>query len=50
MKIPECSTYYNDAILQELVFSMINKKLMLRANAGRQEKNLVSFISHEFLV
>lgn len=43
LKIPECCTYYNDAVLQELVLTMINQQLMLRAEADAQEKNLVSF-------
>lgn len=43
LKIPECCTYYNADVLQELVITMINKELMLRAEVGRQEENLVSF-------
>lgn len=43
LKIPECCTYYTAAVLQEVVLTMINKELMLRADAGRQEENLVSF-------
>lgn len=50
LKIPECCTYYNAAILQELVLTMINKELMLRAEAGRQEKNLVSFYQSRIVV
>ena len=43
LKIPECCTYFNADILEELVLSMINKELMMRGEAAVQEKSLRMF-------
>ena len=43
LKIPECCTYFNADILEELVLTRINKELMVRGEAARQEKNLHMF-------
>lgn len=40
LKIPECCTYFNADILEELILTMINKELMLRGEAVRQRKSL----------
>ena len=43
LQIPECCTYFNADILEELVLSMINKELMMRGEAAGQEKSLHMF-------
>ncbi len=43
LKIPECCTYFNADILEELVLAMINKELMMRGEAVGQEKSLHMF-------
>lgn len=43
LKIPECCTYFNADILEELVLTRINKELMVRGEAAGQEKNLHMF-------
>lgn len=43
LKIPECCTYFNADILEELVLTRINKELMVRGEAAEQEKNLHMF-------
>ncbi|WP_286081685.1 recombinase family protein [Parablautia intestinalis] len=43
LKIPECCTYFNADILEELVLAMINKELMMRGEAAGQEKSLHMF-------
>ena len=43
VKIPECCTYFNADILEELVLDMINKELLLRGEAAGQEKSLNVF-------
>ena len=40
LKIPECCTYFNADVLEELVLSMINKELALRGNAAEQAEDL----------
>ena len=40
LKIPECCTYFNADILEELVLTRINKELMVRGEAAGQEKKL----------
>lgn len=43
LKIPECCTYFNADILEELVLTMINKELMMSGEAAGQEKKLHMF-------
>ena len=43
LKIPECCTYFNADILEELVLAMINKELMMHGEAAGQEKSLHIF-------
>lgn len=43
LKIPECCTYFNADILEELVLTRINKELMVRGEAAGQEKKLHAF-------
>lgn len=43
LKIADCCTYFNADILEELTLTMINKELLLRGNAIKQEENLVQF-------
>lgn len=43
LKIPECCTYFNADILEELILTRINKELMMRGEAAGQEKNLHMF-------
>lgn len=43
LKIPECCTYFRADMLEELVFSMINKELMLRGEAVRQAGGIAEF-------
>lgn len=43
LKIPECCTYFNADILEELVLTRTNKELMVRGEAAGQEKNLHMF-------
>lgn len=40
LKIPECCTYFNADILEELLLTRINKELMVRGEAAGQEKKL----------
>ncbi len=42
-QIPECCTYMNADLLEEMVLFMLNKELMLRGNAMKQKENLFSF-------
>ncbi|MBR4027785.1 MAG: recombinase zinc beta ribbon domain-containing protein, partial [Lachnospiraceae bacterium] len=43
LKIPECCTYMRADLLEEMILLMLNKELMLRGNATKQTKNLISF-------
>lgn len=43
LQIPECCTYMNADLLEETVFFMLNKELLLRGNAMKQKENLFSF-------
>ncbi len=43
LKIPDCCTYMNATLLEETVLFMLNKELMLRGNAVKQQQNLASF-------
>ncbi|MDE7048367.1 MAG: recombinase family protein [Lachnospiraceae bacterium] len=43
LKIPECCTYFNADILEELVLAMVNKELMMRGETAGQEKSLYMF-------
>ncbi len=40
LKIPECCTYFNADILEELILTRINKELMMRGEAAEQKKSL----------
>lgn len=43
LQIPECCTYFNADLLEETVLTMLNRELMVRGNATRENQNLVSF-------
>lgn len=43
LKIPECCTYMNADLLEETVLFMLNKELMLRGDAVKQNQSLTSF-------
>lgn len=43
LQIPECCTFFNADVLEELVLTMINKELMLRGEAAGQEESLHMF-------
>lgn len=43
LKIPDCCTYMRADLLEETVLLMLNKELMLRGNAAKQNQNLKSF-------
>ncbi len=40
LKIPECCTYFNADILEELILTRINKELMMRGEVAGQKKSL----------
>lgn len=43
LQIPECCTYFNGNVLEELVLLMLNQELMRRGDVGRQKKALEQF-------
>ena len=43
LQIPDCCTYMNADLLEETVLMMLNKELMLRGNAMKQNESLSSF-------
>ena len=43
LQIPDCCTYLNADLLEETVLMMLNKELMLRGNAMKQNESLSSF-------
>ncbi len=43
LKISECCTYMNADLLEETVLFMLNKELMLRGDAVKQNQSLMSF-------
>ena len=43
LQIPDCCTYMNADLLEETVLMMLNKELMLRRNAMKQNESLSSF-------
>lgn len=43
LKIPECCTYMSADLLEETVLLMLNKELMLRGDAVKQNQKLTSF-------
>lgn len=43
LKIPECCTYMSADLLEETILIMLNKELMLRGDAVKQNQNLTSF-------
>lgn len=40
LQIPECCTYFPADVLEELVLTMVNKELLVKGEAARQEKSL----------
>ena len=43
LKIPECCTYMRADLLEEIILLMLNKELMIRGDAQKQTKTLISF-------
>ena len=43
LKIPECCTYFSASLLEETVLTMLNRELMVRGNAAKESKSLISF-------
>lgn len=43
MQIPECCTYINASILEEMVLTILNKELLRRGDLLRQRGNLEQF-------
>ena len=43
LRIPECCTYFNAERLEEIVLIMLSRELMVRGNAAKEKKSLVSF-------
>lgn len=43
LQIPDCCTYMNADLFEETVLMMLNKELMLRGNAMKQNESLSSF-------
>ena len=43
LQIPDCCTYMNADLLEQTVLMMLNKELMLRGNAMKQNESLSSF-------
>lgn len=43
LQIPDCCTYMNADLLEQAVLMMLNKELMLRGNAMKQNESLSSF-------
>ena len=43
LQIPECCTYFSASLLEETVLTMLNRELMVRGNAAKESKSLISF-------
>lgn len=43
LQIPECCTYFPADLLEETVLTMLNRELMVRGDAAKENRNLVSF-------
>ncbi len=43
LQIPECCTYFPADLLEETVLTMLSRELMLRGDAAKENRNLVSF-------
>ncbi len=43
LQIPECCTYFNADLLEETVLTMLNRELMVRGDAAKENQSLVSF-------
>ena len=43
LQIPECCTFFNADVLEELVLTMINKELILRGGVAEQKESLQMF-------
>lgn len=43
LRIPECCTYMSAALLEDTVFMMLQKELLLLGNAGKQKESLSFF-------
>ena len=43
LHIPECYTYFSTDLLEETVLFMLNRELMVRGDAVRENQSLVSF-------
>lgn len=43
LKIPDCCTYFPAGLLEETVLTMLNRELMVRGNAAKESRSLLSF-------
>ena len=43
LQIPECCTYFSADLLEEAVLTMLNRELMVRGDAAKENQSLVSF-------
>ncbi len=43
LQIPECCTCFSSDLLEETVLTMLNRELMVRGNAAKENQSLVSF-------
>ena len=43
LQIPECCTYFPADLLEETVLTMLSRELMVRGDAAKENRNLVSF-------
>ena len=43
LQIPECCTYFSADLLEETVLTMLNRELMVRGDAAKENQSLVSF-------
>ncbi len=43
LQIPECCTYFSADLLEETVLTMLNRELMVRGDAVKENRSLVSF-------
>lgn len=48
LQIPECCTFYNAAALEQLVSTLLNKELIILADADRQKKNMYLLYQFQF--
>ena len=43
LQIPDCCTYFSADLLEEAVLTMLNRELMVRGDAAKENQSLVSF-------